>query len=119
MIEVKAKLNYLKISPRKVRLVVDLVRGKLAGNSVTRLGFLVKKSAKPIKKLLESAIANAKNNLKIEDTSNLYIKEIRVDEGPTLKRFRARAFGRSATIRKRTSHVSLILSEKEKTNKKK
>jgi len=113
MTNVKAKLNYVRISPRKVRLIADLVRGKSAEKAISQLSFLVKKSSKPIKKLLESAVANAKNNFKIDKTSNLYVKEIKVDEGPELKRYRARAFGRAAMVRKKTSHVSLVLAEKE------
>lgn len=106
--EVKAKLNYLRISPRKVRLVADLIRGMEVKQAEVELSHLVKRSAKPMLKLLKSAEANAKNNFGL-DPDGLYIKSLRVDEGPVLKRWRARAFGRAAMIRKRTSHVRMVL----------
>ena len=107
-IEVKAKLSYLRISPRKVRLVADLVRGKKAVRAVEFLSLLPKEAAKPVKKLIESAIANAKNNHELAADS-LRLTKITVDEGPTLKRWKPRARGRATTIRKRTSHVKLVL----------
>lgn len=107
-IEVKAKLSYLRISPRKVRLVADLVRGKKAVRAVEILSLLSKEAAKPVKKLIESAIANAKNNHELA-VDNLRLVKIIVDEGPTLKRWKPRARGRATTIRKRTSHVKLVL----------
>jgi len=110
--EIKAKLRHLRISPRKVRLIADLIRGMDAGQAQTQLRLLTKRSASPVLKLLNSAIANAKNNFGITDENNLFIKEIRVDQGPALKRWRARAMGRAGAIRKRTSHISLILEEK-------
>jgi len=109
--QTKAKLKYLKISPRKVRLVLDVIRGMDAKMAKEQLKFLNKKSNIPILKLLNSAIANAKENQELEE-SNLYIKEVRADEGPTYKRWRARARGRADTIRKRTSHVTIILDER-------
>jgi len=117
--KVKAKLNNLRISPRKVRLVIDLIRGLDVSEAKIQLNFLVKKSAKPILKLLDSAVANAKNNFKL-DESNLYISEIFASEGPTLKRIMPRAMGRAFHIRKRTSHITIVLDEKViKTDKKK
>ncbi len=98
------------MSPRKVRLVVDAVRGLPVGAAETRLQFLPKLAAEPVLKLLRSAIANAEHNfhLKKED---LVIKTLVVDQGPTIKRSRPRAFGRAAPIRKRTSHITLVLAD--------
>jgi len=118
--KVKAKLNNLRISPRKVRLVIDLIRGLDVSDAKLQLNFLVKRSSRPILKLLDSVIANAKNNFEL-DESNLYISEIFASEGPTLKRIRPRAMGRAFHIMKRTSHITIILEErvesKEKTEK--
>jgi large subunit ribosomal protein L22 len=111
--KVKAKLNNLRISPRKVRLVIDLIRGLDVSEAKLQLNFLVKRSSKPILKLLDSAIANAKNNFKL-DESNLYISEIFASEGPTLKRIMPRAMGRAFHIMKRTSHITIVLEEKVK-----
>jgi len=110
--EVRASLRYLRMSLKKVRLVADMVRGMEAENALIQLRFSRKSASHPLEKLLRSAMANAKNNLKIEG-KELYITHITVDQGPTLKRWRARAMGRAATIRKRTSHISIILEEKE------
>lgn len=108
---IKAKLRYLRISPRKVRLVADLIKGLTVKEAEGQLKFLVKKSARPILKLLNSAIANAQNSNLTKE--NLKISNIFVDSGPSLKRWRARAMGRAAPILKRTSHVTLILEGKE------
>lgn len=115
--EVKAKLRFLKISPRKVRLVVDMIRGLPVNQALDQLSFLNKGSALPISKLLKSAMANAEHNNKL-DKDNLFIKKITVDEGPTLKRWRPRAFGRAGMIRKRASHVTLVLDELKTSTKK-
>ena len=114
---VVARLNYLRIAPRKTRLVVDLIRGKSVEEAQTILNFTIKKGAYPILKLLNSAVANAKNNFQL-DKSNLYISKITVDEGPKFKRWRARARGRAAEILKRTSHLTLYLEEIVKKPKK-
>lgn len=114
----KAFLKNYRQSPRKVRLIADLIRGKRAIDALTSLRFAGKRAASPIKKLLESAIANAKENNKL-DKENLFIKEIRVDQGVTLKRHRPRAHGRSTPINKRTSHVNIVLGEKIKSPVKK
>ncbi len=117
--EVKAKLNYLRIAPRKVRLVADLIRGKSVKDAQALLNFSLKKAAFPLKKLLNSARENAKNNFHL-DEDTLYISEIKVDEGPKLKRWRARARGRAAEIQKKSSHVTLVISgEKRKAEEKK
>lgn len=108
--EVKAKLKYLRISPRKVRLVVDVVRGMQVEKAQNELRFMNKKASEPVLKLLNSAVANAVNNFDL-DEKNLYIKQIFVNEGQTLKRWMPRAFGRATPIRKRTSHIEVILGE--------
>jgi large subunit ribosomal protein L22 len=105
---VTAKLKYLRIAPRKVRLVADLIRGKKVSQALNFLEFLPKKAAPPLLKLLKQAIANAKNNFQL-DESNLYISKILVDEGPKLKRQMPRARGQADEIYKRTSHISLVL----------
>ena len=115
--EFEAKLKHLHISPRKVRLVADLVRGKQATEAQTVLGFTINKSAEPILKLLNSALANAKSTSGIEAVE-LYIKKITVDEGPIGRRVFPRAKGRGDILRKRTSHVNLTLEVKAKEEKK-
>ncbi len=112
MTEITAKLKHLRIAPRKVRKIADLIRGKNAKVSLAQLGFMAQRSVAPLKKLLQSAMANARNNFSIKDDSGLFVKEIKVDEGPVLKRFMPRAFGRATTLRKRTSHISIILEDK-------
>lgn len=108
--EITAKLNYLRIAPRKVRLIARLIRGKYAEDAKNILRFTTKRGAKPISKLLDSALANAKNNFHIEKL-DLYISKITVDDGPRLKRWRARARGQAAQILKRTSHITIVLNE--------
>ncbi|MDP3784852.1 MAG: 50S ribosomal protein L22 [bacterium] len=110
MTEVKAQLKYLRASARKVRQVADLIRGKSVKQAGETLKFAAKAPRLPLQKLLKSARANAKHNFGL-DPETLVVKEIRVDEGPTLKRFMPRAFGRAAPIRKRLSHISLVLSD--------
>jgi len=108
--EVKASLKYLRISPRKVRSVVDLIRGLPVKNAEAYLLHLSKKSSHPLLKLLRSAMANAEHNFNL-DKNNLYVRAMRVDEGPALKRWRARARGAAYPIRKRSSHIFLTLEE--------
>ena len=110
MKEIKAKLNYLRTAPRKARVVADLIKGKNAKLALTRLSFLSKKASSPIAKLLLSAIGNAKNNFKIAE-ENLIIKSITVDPGPVLKRSRPRSRGMANQIKKRTSHITIVLEE--------
>ena len=114
--KVIAKLNNLRISPRKVRLVADLIRGLDVSDAKVQLNFLIKRSSRPMLKLLNSAVANASHNFKL-DENNLYISELIVNEGPTLKRIMPRAMGRAFYIRKRTSHITLVLEEKKKVEK--
>lgn len=106
--EVKASLRNLRIAPRKVRLVADLVRGKSVAEAKLQLAFNKKRASEPVLKLINSAVANADHNFNI-DTATLRIKSIMVDQGPMLKRFMPRAFGRAAEIQKRMSHIRLVL----------
>ena len=105
---VKAELNNYRQSPRKVRIVADVVRGQKVEDAMVALSFIPKRSALPIKKLLASALANAKN-LSLA-TENLIVKEIRVDAGATLRRRRPRSRGMANPIKKRTSHISITLA---------
>jgi large subunit ribosomal protein L22 len=109
--EVKAKLKFGRVAPRKARLVADLIRGKGAEEALNILTFTKKASAKTIMKLLKSALANATQK-KTVDLDRLMVKRITVDQGPTMKRFQPRALGRATTIRKRTSHINIVLDEK-------
>lgn len=109
--EVKASLRYTRVGAQKARLVADLIRGKDVNQALKTLKFLDKKSAGIITKLLKSAVANAEQN-KVIDVDNLYVKTIYVDAGPVLKRFTPRAQGRAAEIRKKTSHINLVLDER-------
>lgn len=104
-------MRYLRISPRKVRLVTDLIKGLTAEEAERQLRFLTKKAARPILKLLNSAVANAQNDTNLTKES-LEIANIIVEGGPVLKRWRARAMGRATPIMKRTSHITLILEGK-------
>ena len=108
--EVKAKAKYIRMSPRKVRLVADIVRGLPTAQALGQLKFANKQATLPLAKLINSAVANATNNFEL-DKDNLYIKEIKVNEGPTLDRWMPRARGRATPIRKRTSHIDIILAE--------
>lgn len=116
--EVKAKARYLRMSPRKVRLVIDVIRGMNVAEARVQLKHMKKHAAIPVLKLLESAVANAKHNFQI-DEEGLYVKTIMADGGPVLHRWRARAFGRAAPIRKRTTHISIVLDSREKKADKK
>ena len=107
----KFHLNNLRIAPRKVRLVANLIKKSSALSAQTQLKFQSKKAALPILKLLKSAVSSAANNFNLS-SENLYIANIFVDEGQKLKRFRPRAFGRAGAIHKKTSHITLILEEK-------
>ena len=106
--EIKVKLKNFRTAPRKVRLVADLIRRKKAARARDMLSMLNKKAAKPMLKLLNSAIANAKHNHNLS-LDGLVISKVTVDDGPTLKRWMPRARGRATTIRKRSCHVNLVL----------
>lgn len=110
IMEVKAKLKHLRIAPRKVRLVADLIRKKSVEEAQSILNFTTNRAAPVLLKLLKQAVTNAKNNFQL-DESNLYIQKITVDEGPKLKRWRPRARGMAYPIQKKTSHITIILNE--------
>ncbi|WP_027339535.1 50S ribosomal protein L22 [Halonatronum saccharophilum] len=109
--EAKAVAKRIRISPRKARLVIDLVRGKDIGEAVGILKNTPNKAAKVIEKVLLSAVANAENNHDMI-ADELYISEAYIDEGPTMKRFKPRAMGQASPINKRTSHVTIKVAEK-------
>lgn len=108
----RAKLSYARISSRKVKVVIDLIRNKPVGEALAILKFTPKAAAELVEKLLNSAIANAENNHEM-DVEKLYVAEIFANQGPTLKRIRPRAQGRAFRVRKRTSHITVVLKEKE------
>ena len=116
--EVKAKLRHYHAAPRKIRLVIDVIRGLDIDKALAQLQYINKRPVIAVTKLLNSAIANAVNNFSLK-RDNLYIRKAFVDQGPALKRWRPRAHGRAARIRKFTSHVTLILDEKIESKKKK
>jgi large subunit ribosomal protein L22 len=108
--EIVAKARMMRIGPLKVRIVADLIKRKNVNDALGILEFTPKKGASILKKLLDSAIGNARLK-KYVDVDTLYVKNVVVDEGPTMKRFMPRAMGRATPIRKRMSHVTLILEE--------
>lgn len=109
--QAKAVANTVRIAPRKVRLVIDLIRGKKVGEAIAILRHTPKSASPVVEKLIKSAMANAEHNYEM-DVNNLVVNEAFVNEGPTLKRFRPRAMGRASAINKRTSHITIVLSEK-------
>jgi len=109
--EAKAMARTVRIAPRKARLVIDLIRGKQVGEAVSILKNTQKAASPIIEKVLNSAIANADHNLNL-DVNTLFVKEAYVNEGTTLKRFRPRAQGRASQINKRTSHITVVVAEK-------
>ncbi len=108
--EAKAVARHIRISPQKARLVADLVRGKNVETAINTLRFMPKKGARLLRKVIESAVANAGQNEAI-DIDTLYIKTVYIDGGPMLKRIRPRAMGRATKILKRSSHITVILDE--------
>ncbi len=110
--ETKASAKYIRVSPRKARLVVDLIRGKDVAYAQQILEYSPKAAARVVSKVLNSAIANAEHNNGL-NPDELFVSRAFVDEGPTLKRFRPRAMGRATRINKRTSHITLVLDERE------
>ena len=110
--ESRAKLSYARISSRKVKIVIDMIRNKSVGEALAILKLTPKAASEIVEKLLNSAIANAENNHEM-DVEKLYVAEIFANQGPTLKRIRPRAQGRAFRIRKRTSHITVVLKEKE------
>jgi large subunit ribosomal protein L22 len=109
--EARAVARFVRISPRKARLIMDQIRGKKVGESLEILSFAPQKGALILKKLVNSAVANAEQASGL-DVDSLFIRRIYADEGPTLKRWRPRARGRATRIRKRSSHLTVILDEK-------
>ncbi len=109
--EVKAIAKYMRISPRKIRLLMREIRGKKVEEALNLLTFAPQKGAPVLRKLINSAVANASQHPDT-DVDNLFVKHIFADEGPTLKRFRPRAMGRATRIRKRSSHLTVILDER-------
>ena len=110
--EAKAVAKYVRIAPRKVRVVMDLIRGKSVADAFAILKFTPKVGAEAIEKVLKSAVANAENNFDM-NPDNLYVAEISANQGPTMKRFRAGAQGRASMILKRSSHVAVTLKERD------
>lgn len=107
----KAKVGFMRQTARKVRRTVNLIREMSAGEAVTQLSFAPYAAALPIKKLIESAMANASHNLSVEKPEDLRISQILVDDGPVFKRWRAASRGRATSIHKRTAQISVVLSE--------
>lgn len=110
--ESSARLRNLRIAPRKVRIVADIVRGQPVDKALATLIYTPKAASKPVEKLIRSAISNAEQLSSNQvDVDRLVVKTIFVDQGPTMRRFRPRAQGRATRIRKRTSHVTVVLSD--------
>ena len=109
--EAKATAKYVRIAPRKVRVVMDLIRGKNMQDAFAILKFTPKVGAEAIEKVLKSAVANAENNFDMNE-DNLYVSEAYVDQGPTLKRIHPRSRGQAFKILKRTSHITVVVAER-------
>jgi large subunit ribosomal protein L22 len=103
-----ATAKYIRISPRKVQIVIDLIRGKKVDEALAILAYTPKSASPVVEKLLDSAIANAENNLQL-DRGSLYVAEVYANQGPTLKRYWARSHGRADVILKRSSHITIVL----------
>ena len=113
-LEAKAKARWVRIAPRKMRLIVNMVRGEDVRSAVNKLHFSPKRASEPVEKTVRSALANlmVKDEAAKLDPADVYIKEIRVDEGPTWRRWMPRAMGRATRIRKRTSHLTVVVAAK-------
>ena len=111
--EATATLRYLRITPRKVRVVADLIRGKNVNAALAQLAYVEKRAAEPVAKLLRSAVANAEQAAKNQqfDVDALHVKSLMVDQGPSLRRYMPRAQGRAFKILKKTSHIQLTISD--------
>ena len=110
--EARAISRYVRISPRKARLVVDAIRGKGVNEALQIVHLSTKKAARPIRKALESAIANAENNYDV-DVDGLFVVRATVDMGRSLRRLRPRAYGRADIIRRPTSHITIVVGDRE------
>lgn len=115
--QARAIARFVRMSPRKARLVVDQIRGKSVNEAYAILQFSKKAASEPISKTLRSAVANAQYKAQdqgeVVDVDDLYVRECFVDEGPTMRRYRAAAMGRAAPIRKRTSHITVVVDSKD------
>jgi large subunit ribosomal protein L22 len=109
--EARTRAKYVRTAPRKIRLIGDMIRGKKVEDASNLLRFTPKRAARLVEKVLKTAVANAENS--DMDTDNLFVSTVFVDQGPTLKRWRARAMGRAVMIRKKTSHITIVLKERE------
>ena len=117
--EASATLRYLRITPRKVRAVADLIRGKKVDLALRQLAYVEKRSALPLAKLLRSAVANADQAAKGQlDADALYVRELQVGQGPSLKRFMPRAMGRAFKVMKKTSHIVIVVTDEAPRKKK-
>ena len=105
--------RYVRISSRKVKIVIDLIRGKSVREAEAILQYTPKAATEPVLKLLKSAVANAENNLEL-NRDDLYVAEVYANQGPTLMRYRPRAHGRASRIRKRTRHITIVLDQQAK-----
>ena len=110
--EARAKVSFVRMTPRKVKVICDVIRDKDVNTAAAILANLPKAAAEPVAKLLKSAVANAENNFEM-NPDNLYVSEIHADPGPIIKRYRPRAHGRGASILKRTSHINIVVKEKD------
>lgn len=108
-----AHAKYVRISSRKVQIVIDLIRGKSVKEAEAILRYTPKAATEPVLKLLNSAVANAENNLEL-NRDDLYVAEVYANQGPTLMRYRPRSHGRASSIRKRTSHITIVLDQQAK-----
>jgi large subunit ribosomal protein L22 len=109
--EAKAIARYIRIAPRKIRIVIDLIRGKQIGEAFAILKYTPKVASEVVEKVLKSAVANGEHNFNM-DVEKLYVAEAYVDQGPTLKRIHPRSRGQAFSILKRSSHVTLVVKEK-------
>lgn len=113
--EAKATARYIRVAPNKARQVINLIRGKDVDEALAILKFTPKRVAEVVEKVLNSAIANAEHNLDL-DRENLFVSKVYVDQGPAMKRIVPRAMGRADMIRKRTSHITVVVGEKEEVS---
>jgi len=111
-VESKAVAKYIRISPRKVRQVIDLIRGKKVDEAAAILKLTPNRATEPVSKVLKSAVANAEHNANL-NRDDLIVAKAFVDQGPTLKRFKPRAMGRADRMLRRTSHITVVVSERE------
>jgi len=109
--ESRAMARFVRVPPRKARLVVDMIRGEDINRALNIVKFTPKRAARVVEKVLRSALANAQHNHGVKDVDRLFVKEAIVDQGPTWKRIQPRAMGRAYRIKKRTSHITIVLQE--------